>query len=212
MPNKQTEDQALPLLVPGDRKPYGAYTDSISLRQLHFYISGLIEEPEHYCEMVHEIRSASQNDVVHIHLNTPGGVVSTGVQIITAIENTEALVCTHAEGEVCSMGSLIFLAGHQMYAYQHSMLMFHNYSGAVVGKGHEQKAALDASERWYSRLMDTICTPFLSKSEIKKIKEGGDLYLMHEEIRDRLEKVQEYYEKRNTEEAAKAEELSEPKK
>jgi ATP-dependent protease ClpP protease subunit len=200
--NQPTGDQSLPVFIP-ERKPYTAYEDAITLRQLHFYISGPIEEPEHYTEMIHQIRSASQNDVVHIHLNTPGGMVATGVQIINAIDNSEALVVTHLEGEVCSMGSLIFLAGHQMVAYQYSLLMFHNYSGGVSGKGHEQKAALDASEKWYSSIQDTLCTPFLTKAELKRIKDGQDLWLLHDDIKKRLDKMQKAFEK----EAAEQEQL-----
>lgn len=193
MPKHKKEE--IPMLAVPEPKPYDAFEDSIQLRQLHFYLSGPIEEPERYTEMVHQIRSASQNDLVHIHLNTPGGMVATGVQIINAIESTEATVITHLEGEVCSMGSLIFLAGHQMIAYQHSMLMFHNYSGGVYGKGHEQKAALEASEKWYSMIQDKICYPFLTKAELKRIKDGQDLWLHHDEVAKRLEKLQKHFEK-----------------
>lgn len=193
-------------------KPYGAFEDTIHVRQVHYYISGPIEEPDLYVEMIHQIRSATQNEMIHIHLNTPGGIVSTGVQIINAIQNTDAMVVTHLEGEVCSMGSLIFLAGHQMIAYQHSMLMFHNYSGAVSGKGHEQIAALDASMKWFQSIQDSICYPFLTKAELKRIKDGQDLWLLHDEVAARLEKLQKTYE----EEQAKRDlleqaELTDPK-
>lgn len=200
MPRQQPDEFHPAQLILPEPKPYGAFEDTIKLRQLHFYLSGRIEEPEHYVEMIHQIRTATQNDVIHIHLNTPGGMVSTGVQIINAIDNSEALVVTHLEGEVCSMGSLIFLAGHQMIAYKHSMLMFHNYSGGVFGKGHEQKAALDASEKWYAAIQDDICSPFLTKAEIKRIKEGQDLWLLPNDVATRLENLQKQFEEQQVNE------------
>lgn len=197
-----------PILFP-EPKPYGAYDEALSVRQLHFYISGEIVEPEQYTEMIHQIRSAQAHDIIHIHLNTPGGMLSTGVQILNAINVCPGLVVTHLEGEVCSMGSLIFLAGHEMIAYDHCLLMFHNYSGGVFGKGHEQRAALDASEKWFTSVQDKVCYPFLTKAELKKIKDGQDIWMQHDEIVRRLQKVQKAAEKALAEqEAAESVELS----
>lgn len=197
MSDKNKEE--LPLLPFPEPKLYGAFEESLQVRQLHFYISGIIEQPELYMEMIHQIRSATPNDVIHIHLNTPGGVLSTGVQIINAINTCQGLVVTHLEGEVCSMGALLFLAGHQMVAYDHSLLMFHNYSGIAFGKGHELKSALAATETWYDTIQEKICYPFLTKVELKRIKEGQDIWMQHDEISKRLEKMQKAFEKKQAE-------------
>ena len=200
--------EELPLLFP-EPKPYGAYEEIIQVRQLHFYISQAIEEPEKYHEMIHAIRAASPHDVVHIHLNTPGGHLDTGIQIINAMRQSEGLVVTHLEGEVCSMGALIFLAGNEMVPYEYCMLMFHNYSGGVFFKGHEQEAALVANQALYGQLIDDICHPFLTKGEIKKIKDGQDIWLQRDGIIKRLEKVQKAAEKEMAEMEAAMEEAGE---
>jgi ATP-dependent protease ClpP protease subunit len=174
----------------------------------HFYISGPIEAPEHYTEMIHKIRTAAPHDTINIYLNTEGGQISTGVQIINAIHSTMGLVYTHLDGAVCSMGSLIFLAGHQMVAYEHSMIMFHNYSAGAWGKGHELKSMLDAQEIWYDQLQEKLCTPFLSKNEINRIKKGEDIWLHFDEITKRLEKVQKHLEEKAVTEEAKLSEDS----
>ena len=67
---------------------YGSYTDTIHARVFHFYISGPIEAPENYTEMIHKIRTAAPHDTINIYLNTEGGQISTGVQIINAIHST----------------------------------------------------------------------------------------------------------------------------
>lgn len=175
--------------VQKEEKPYSYYTQKIVTRQLHYYISGPIEEPARYTEMIHQIRTAGQNDVVHVHLNTPGGMVATGVQIISAMRASSGHIVTHLEGEACSMGALLFLTADEMVVYDDSLLMFHNYSGSAFGKGHELTASIEATNKWYTKLASTICTPFLEKDELKRIFDGADLWLLSDEVEERLKKM-----------------------
>jgi ATP-dependent protease ClpP protease subunit len=170
-------------------KPYSFYKQKMATNQFHYYISGPIEEPSRYTEMIHQIRTAGQNDVVHVHLNTPGGLVSTGVQIISAMRASNGHIVTHLEGEACSMGALLFLTADEMVVYDDSLLMFHNYSGWAHGKGHEITASVDATNKWYSKLARTVCTPFLSEAELDKIFDGADLWMLSNEVEDRLKKM-----------------------
>lgn len=172
-----------------ERKPYNHYEQKMVARQLHYYISGPIEEPSKYTEMVHKIRTASQNDVIHIHLNTPGGIVATGVQLISAMRASNGHIVTHLEGEACSMGALLFLTADEMVVYDDSLLMFHNYSGGVFGKGHEITASVDATNRWFTKLARTVCSPFLTEAELDKVMDGADLWMLSDEVEDRLKKM-----------------------
>lgn len=169
--------------------PYGFYQEKSTSRQLHYYISGPVEEPSKYTEMIHQIRTAGQNDIVNVHLNTPGGLVSTGVQIISAMRATQAHVVTHLEGEACSMGALLFLTADEMVVYDDSLLMFHNYSGGAFGKGHELIAVVEATSKWYSKLARRICSPFLSDDELQKIFDGADLWLLSDDVERRLKRM-----------------------
>ena len=172
-----------------ESRPYSFYQQKLVSRQLHYYISGPLEEPAHYTEMVHQIRCATANDIVHIHLNTPGGYISTGVQIISAMRSSQGHIVTHLEGEACSLGALLFLTADEMVVYDDSILMFHNYSGGLVGKGHELTASVDASNRWYSKLITTICVPFLTEDELEKIFAGADFWMLSDEVERRLKRM-----------------------
>jgi len=172
-----------------EQKPYNFYEQKVVVRQQHYYISGVIEEPPKYTEMIHRIRTAGPNDTVHIHLNTPGGLVSTGVQIISAMRASQGHVVTHLEGEACSMGALLFLTADEMVVYDDSLLMFHNYSGAAFGKGHELTSTVEATNKWYTKLAKTVCTPFLTDPEMKKIFDGADMWMLSDEVETRLKKM-----------------------
>ena len=168
------------------RRPYNFYEQKATSRHLHYYISSRLEEPAKYAEMIHQIRSASANDIIHLHLNTPGGLVSTGVQIISAMRATQAHVVSHLEGEACSMGALLFLSADEMVVYDDSILMFHNYSGGAFGKGHEITAVIDATNKWYTKLTKSVCSPFLTDAELVKIFEGADMWMLSDEVQTRL--------------------------
>lgn len=167
-------------------RPYNFYQQKILARNLHYYISGPIEDPSKYTEMVHQIRTAGPNDVINIHLNTPGGLISTGVQLISAMRASQGHIVTHLEGEACSMGALLFLTADEMVVYDDSLLMFHNYSGGAWGKGHEITASVDASNRWFTKLARTVCVPFLTEAELDRIFDGADFWMLSDEVEDRL--------------------------
>ena len=102
--------------------------------------------------MIHRIKMAGPEEMVYIHLNTPGGHLDTGVQIVNAIQSSQAHIVCSVEAESHSLGTLIFLAADEFIVHDNCMMMFHNFSGGVYGKGHEQKAQLDATIQWFTDL------------------------------------------------------------
>lgn len=185
------------------KKPYQQYDHTYTAQHVHFYLSEDVGAPEDYTDMIHRIATAGENDTVFIHLNTPGGRLDTGVQIINAMQTTQAKVVTILEAEAFSLGTLIFLAGDELVVNDHCMIMFHNFKGGVVGKGHEQLAQLEATVKWFTELAREIYIPFLNEDEFNRIIKGEDLWMHSAEIRDRIENMIKIYEK-EIEEAEKA--------
>lgn len=169
--------------------PYQYYEQQIISKIHHFYISETIVEPNQYIDMIHHIRSGSPTDIVHIHLNTPGGNLDTGVQLINAIQTSESHVICSLEAKAHSLGSLIFLAADEFVVHDNSMMMFHNFSGTTGGKGHEQMAEITATIEWFNTISEQLCVPFLSDDEFNRLIKGEDLYFHSNEIRVRLEKM-----------------------
>jgi ATP-dependent protease ClpP protease subunit len=165
---------------------YVYFAETRTAQVHHFYISSYFMEPEHYIEMIHKIRTAPAGDVVYIHLNTGGGILSTGVQIINAMELTQAHVIVSVEGEAHSLGTLVFLSADEFVIHDNCMMMFHNYSGGVYGKGHEQKAQLDATGAWFETMARKKYIPFMSEEEFQSMVDGKDIWMQSDEIRQRL--------------------------
>jgi ATP-dependent protease ClpP protease subunit len=164
---------------------------------------------EGYTDMVHRIASASPSDVIFIHLNTPGGHMDTGVQIINAMRNSQAKIVTILESTAYSLGTLIFLAGDEMVVNEHCMMMFHNFNGGLIGKGNELVSELEATVKWFASLAKSIYVPFLTDEEVDRISRGEDMWMQTPEIKQRLENmvkvmVQKEAEERAAAKAAKA--------
>lgn len=158
-------------------------------RIYHFYISGIIGEPKDYIDLIHTIRDATSVDHIYLHLNTPGGQAFTGVQIIHAIHESDAHVITCMEGQVSSMGSMIFLAGKEYVVHDYSIMLIHNHSGGQKGKGHEYLAQAQAMSAWFENIVKRIYKHFLTDAEIKHVLDGKDFWFDSDEVRKRIKKM-----------------------
>jgi len=166
------------------------YEQQSPIRQISYYLCGDILEPQYYTELFYTLRTASDTDLITLHLNSSGGDFNTGLQIINNILASEARVATILEARAFSMAALIFLCGDKLIVHDNCQLMFHIYSGSFAGKGNEQQAEIVAVSNWFEKVMERICMPFLSESEIGRILKGSDVWMDSDEIRRRLMRIQ----------------------
>lgn len=158
------------------------------VRQVSYYICGELIEPQYYTELYYTLRTATDTDLIYIHLNSPGGDFNTGLQIINNIAASEAKVVTVLEARAYSMAAMIFLSGDELYVHDNCQLMLHTYSGVFSGKGNEQQAEVAAVGKWFEKVMRRICARFLSDEELDNIIKGSDFWMDSDEIRRRLAK------------------------
>lgn len=166
------------------------YERQAPVRQVSYYLCGEIRDPQFYTELFYTLRTATATDLIYIHLNSPGGDFNTGLQIMNNICASEAQVVTVLEARAYSMAALIFLAGDQLIVHDNCQLMFHTYSGIFTGKGNEQQAEGVAISKWFEKMMDRICVPFLTETEIGRILKGSDIWMDSDEIHRRLVRMQ----------------------
>ena len=175
-----------------ERKSFTYYETQSPQRLHHFYLCNVIGEPIEYVDMVHKIRNANANDIIHIHLNTPGGYLSTTIQIISAMKACQAHVVTIVEGMVHSAGTSIFLHGDEMVIHDHCQFMIHNHSGGQFGKGHEYMAEAVATTKWFEDFARDTYIGFLSEIEFEQMINGKDFWFNSAEVRKRLKKFVNY--------------------
>jgi len=172
-----------------ERKPYLYYEQAVQTKIHHFYISEGIGAPDKYIDMIHKIRMAGPEETVCIHLNSPGGSIDTGVQIINAMRASQANIVASVESESCSLATMIFLAADEMVVHDDCIMMFHNFTAGAYGKGHELKANVKGVSDWIEAFMRRLYVPFLSEKEFDRLLKGEDFWMQSDEIRDRLQKM-----------------------
>ena len=179
--------------IPADAVPFRGlvrYERQMPIHQISYYLCGDILEPQYYTELFYTLRTASETDLIYLHINSPGGEFDTGLQIINNVLASEAHVITVLEARAYSMAALIFLSGDELVVHDNCQLMFHIYSGSFAGRGNEQQAEVIAVSSWFEKVMSRLCTPFLSESEITRILKGSDEWMDSDEIRRRLMRMQ----------------------
>ena len=73
---------------------------------------------------------------IHFYINSPGGVVTSGMAIYDTMQYIKAPVYTYVMGQACSMGSLLAQAGDPGHRYMlpHARHMIHQPSGGYSGQ------------------------------------------------------------------------------
>ena len=162
---------------------------------LDFYLNSAIGNPEEYAEWNQILRSSGEQDVVYLHINCYGGQALTAVQLMRAISESRATVVASVEGACMSAATFLFLMADVCEISDHSIFMFHNFSGGTIGKGNEMMAQVHHNDKWARNLMESIYQDFFTQEEIDSILEGKDYWLSPDEVTERLQKRNDILEK-----------------
>ena len=152
-----------------------------------FYLTGRIEEADQYIAVFDMIRHASEEDIIKIYVNSPGGDLFTALQFGRAIGDSDATIIVSVEGQCCSAATIITLAADMVELSNHCVWMCHNYSSGMIGKGHELHSQAEFERDWSIKLMKDIYDGFLSESEIQRMLNGADLWMGADDVMKRLE-------------------------
>lgn len=151
------------------------------------YLTDVIDVVSDYDRLLSLLSSASEYDDIELHLNTPGGNVNIGTALITAIQQSDAVVTGVADGEVASLGTLIFLSCDQFIVNPYSTFMFHDASVGAFDKMNEVIRSIKSVDKLIRRLAKDIYSVILSHQEIEEVLSGKDLYLDGTEVMERLQ-------------------------
>ena len=97
---------------------------------------------------------------LHIHMNSPGGIVSDGVAIYNTIRRAEVPKTTFVEGWAASIAALIALAGDRVLIAENAMMMIHNPHGLVIGEASRMRKMAQVLDT----IRDTLVVTFVRKT------------------------------------------------
>ncbi len=82
------------------------------------------------------LESESPTKDIHMYINSPGGVVTSGMAIYDTMQYIKPKVATYCIGQACSMGSLLLTGGEpgMRYSLMNSRVMIHQPLGGYQGQ------------------------------------------------------------------------------
>ena len=139
---KKKEDLAMnliPMVVEQSNRGERAY-DIFSrlLKERIIFITGPIEDyvSSLICAQLLFLESENPKKDIAMYINSPGGVVTSGLAIYDTMQYIRPSISTVCIGQAASMGSLLLAAGSkdQRFALPNSRIMIHQPSGGAQGQ------------------------------------------------------------------------------
>lgn len=91
---------------------------------------------------------------IHLYINSPGGIVSSGLAIYDTMQYIKPDIATYCLGQAASMGALLLTAGTggKRFVLPHSRVMIHQPMGAFQG----QATDIEIHAREMLKMKDTL--------------------------------------------------------
>jgi ATP-dependent Clp protease protease subunit len=108
------------------------------LKERIIFVTGQVEDhmASLICAQLLFLESENPDKDIAMYINSPGGVVTSGLSIYDTMQYIRPDVSTVCLGQACSMGSLLLAAGAagKRYALPNSRIMVHQPSGGAQGQ------------------------------------------------------------------------------
>jgi len=158
------------------------------LKERIIFITGPIEDyvSSLICAQLLFLESENPKKDIAMYINSPGGVVTSGLAIYDTMQYIRPSVSTVCIGQAASMGSLLLAAGakDQRFALPNSRIMIHQPSGGAQGQATDIEIQAREILSLRARLNEIYVTHTGQKlSSVEKALER-DTYLSPNEAQD----------------------------
>ena len=127
-----------------------------------------------------------EREPVRLYINSPGGDVTEGFALVSAIELSKTPIYTINVGQWSSMAFLIGIAGHKRYSLPYSMFLMHDGTSMAFGSTNKVKDEMEFNARFENNV---IKPHVLKHSNMKSMDYDAlarvELYMLPEEAKER---------------------------
>jgi ATP-dependent Clp protease protease subunit len=198
--NETTASALVPMVVEQTNRGERAFDIySRLLKERIIFIVGPIDDAVSsvVCAQLLFLESENPKQEISMYINSPGGVVTSGLAIYDTMEYIRPDVSTVCIGQAASMGSLLLMAGAagKRFSLPHSRIMTHQPSGGFSGQASDieihAREILTLRERLNAIYVKHTGRPL---EDIEKIMER-DTFMAPQEAKD-IGLIDEVVEKR----------------
>ena len=106
-------------------------------------------------QMLH-LESVDSEKDINFYINSPGGVITSGMGIYDVMQFVKPNVATYVMGQACSMGSFLAQAGHpgKRFMLPNARHMIHQPSGGARGMASDIEISYREIMYWKNRLTE----------------------------------------------------------
>jgi ATP-dependent Clp protease protease subunit len=138
-PNEFYMNTLVPMVVEQTNRGERAYDIfSLLLKQRIIFLVGPINDPvaSLICAQLLFLESENPNKDINFYINSPGGIVTSGLAIYDTMQYIRSDIATVCMGQAASMGSLLLAAGTRgkRISLPNSRIMVHQPSGGAQGQ------------------------------------------------------------------------------
>jgi ATP-dependent Clp protease, protease subunit len=138
-PNEFYMNTLVPMVVEQTNRGERAYDIfSLLLKQRIIFLVGPINDPvaSLICAQLLFLESENPNKDINFYINSPGGIVTSGLAIYDTMQYIRSDIATVCMGQAASMGSLLLCAGTRgkRISLPNSRIMVHQPSGGAQGQ------------------------------------------------------------------------------
>lgn len=158
------------------------------LKERIIFLTGPVEDSVAtlVCAQLLFLEAENPKKEIALYINSPGGVVTSGMAIYDTMQFIKPAVSTLCIGQAASMGSLLLAAGHKdmRFATPNSRIMVHQPSGGFQGQASDiERHALDIIK--LKRRLNEVYVKHTGKSyeEIEKTLDR-DHFMTADEAKD----------------------------
>lgn len=177
-PVSQAQNMLIPMVVEQTNRGERSY-DIFSrlLKERIIFITGPVEDGMSTlaCAQLLYLEAENPKKEIALYINSPGGVVTSGLAIYDTIQFIKPAVSTLCIGQAASMGSLLLAAGEKdmRFSLPNARIMVHQPSGGFQGQASDIARHADDIVKLKRRLNDIY------------VKHTGQDYDMVEKTLDR---------------------------
>lgn len=141
-PVSQAQNMLIPMVVEQTNRGERSY-DIFSrlLKERIIFITGPVEDGMSTlaCAQLLYLEAENPKKEIALYINSPGGVVTSGLAIYDTIQFIKPAVSTLCIGQAASMGSLLLAAGHKdmRFSLPNARIMVHQPSGGFQGQASD---------------------------------------------------------------------------